>query len=92
MESYKVCAIGLKFCFVHQANVYFICCLWALNYLPVAYSHTLITRQIGLYEQDSMITGLTLCLGIQPSAEQFTSALIATASTAGPNGVHDQEI
>lgn len=35
---------------------------------------------------------LPLCSGIQPTAEQFTSALIATASTAGPNGVHDREI
>lgn len=34
----------------------------------------------------------SVCLGIQPTAEQFTSALIATASTAGPNGVHDREI
>lgn len=40
----------------------------------------------------NVITNLSLCLGIQPSAEQFTSALIATASTARLNGVHDQEI
>lgn len=34
----------------------------------------------------------SLCLGIQLTAEQFTSALIAIASTAGLNGVHDREI
>lgn len=33
-----------------------------------------------------------MCWGIQLTAEQSPAALIATASTARPNGVHDREI
>lgn len=62
---------------------------------PCTYSHILITRQIGLYEQDKRMVwsqGWLCAWAYSRLLSSLPLLLTATASTAGPNGVHDQEI